>query len=387
MVGGGVVDAPAFKENLLAFGVSYGLALQGLGVSRIRTNLLPREIMQKRIIRAKKPWAAAAAALLLLGFTLSYFMTHRARESVALDPSSPLKWGSAMSQAQAAVSEQQQIVEAYNGEKSKFVKTMEVGESMLQNVATRDAWMHVLTAVNLCLPREPLRTPQPGTPPRTDDPAKTVDLVGMRNEIKIDALECRWTDNLSEWYTRTAEFREKPAAPAGATPPMDGSVPQEPPTDGSVPPEGAPPAAPVGPTGGGWVFRGKAHHYHNLGNDPSDKGIAYVTKTLIKNLEKIEIDLPAGAGTYFPVGKIGIGYPVVIGRALPRMDFQRPAREGEIVGGKVVVADPAGKIAEKVLQPRQDFEFQFCWQPQIYETYKNPHKKRVAPPPVVATAP
>jgi len=47
--------------------VACGLALQGVGLARIRTNLLPPEIRTERIIRAKKPWAAAAAAALLLG--------------------------------------------------------------------------------------------------------------------------------------------------------------------------------------------------------------------------------------------------------------------------------------------------------------------------------
>lgn len=66
LTGTGVVDAPAFRENQLSYAVCYGLALQGLGKSRLKTNLLPREITQYRMIRAKKPWALAAAALLLI---------------------------------------------------------------------------------------------------------------------------------------------------------------------------------------------------------------------------------------------------------------------------------------------------------------------------------
>ncbi|HEY8506358.1 MAG TPA: type IV pilus assembly protein PilM, partial [Gemmataceae bacterium] len=65
--GDAVVSAPAFTENLLTFPVAYGLALQGLGAGRLTTNLLPPEIVVERKIRAKKPWAAAAAAMLLAG--------------------------------------------------------------------------------------------------------------------------------------------------------------------------------------------------------------------------------------------------------------------------------------------------------------------------------
>lgn len=67
LAGEGVLNDPLFQENLLTFPVAYGLALQGLGQARLTTNLLPREIAQDRIIRSKKPYAAAAAAALVLG--------------------------------------------------------------------------------------------------------------------------------------------------------------------------------------------------------------------------------------------------------------------------------------------------------------------------------
>ena len=47
--------------------MAYGLALQGLRRTRLQTNLLPGEIRAERAVRGKKPWAVAAAALLLLG--------------------------------------------------------------------------------------------------------------------------------------------------------------------------------------------------------------------------------------------------------------------------------------------------------------------------------
>jgi len=62
-----VLADPLFQENVLTFPVAYGLALQGLGQARLSTNLLPAEIRTDRLIRAKKPYAVAAAAMLLLG--------------------------------------------------------------------------------------------------------------------------------------------------------------------------------------------------------------------------------------------------------------------------------------------------------------------------------
>src|SRR4029077_175628 len=67
LAGDSVLTAPAFTQNVLSFGVAYGLALQGLKKTKLQTNLLPQEIQFERMIRAKKPWASAAAAALLLG--------------------------------------------------------------------------------------------------------------------------------------------------------------------------------------------------------------------------------------------------------------------------------------------------------------------------------
>jgi type IV pilus assembly protein PilM len=61
-----VCSSPQFTENLLSFAVPYGLAIQGLKQGRLQTNLLPQDVKMERIIRAKKPWAVAAAAALLV---------------------------------------------------------------------------------------------------------------------------------------------------------------------------------------------------------------------------------------------------------------------------------------------------------------------------------
>jgi type IV pilus assembly protein PilM len=81
LTGDSVVGAPAFGENILSFAVAYGLAVQGLKQARVLTNLLPAEIRVERLIKAKKPWAVAGAAALLLaigGMTLGYGMAYRA---------------------------------------------------------------------------------------------------------------------------------------------------------------------------------------------------------------------------------------------------------------------------------------------------------------------
>ena len=76
--GKGVVAAPAFRDNLLSYAVTYGLCLQGLGKSALSTNLIPRELIIQRMIRDKKPWALATCAALLLGLSFNFFFTNRA---------------------------------------------------------------------------------------------------------------------------------------------------------------------------------------------------------------------------------------------------------------------------------------------------------------------
>lgn len=65
LTGSGAVNAPMLNENVLSFAVAYGLALQGLELSAVSTNLLPDEIVRRRLWGRKRAWFAAAGAVLL----------------------------------------------------------------------------------------------------------------------------------------------------------------------------------------------------------------------------------------------------------------------------------------------------------------------------------
>ncbi len=106
-----VVAQQAFSENVLTFAVAYGLALQGLKRARLLTNLLPHEIRVERLVKAKKPFAVAAAAALLfggLGLALSYGLEYRTynddrvRKAVDSAQSAKKKADKAMSDFEAA---------------------------------------------------------------------------------------------------------------------------------------------------------------------------------------------------------------------------------------------------------------------------------------------
>ena len=320
-----MVDAPAFKENVLAFGVCYGLALQGLRDTKIKTNLLPREIALDRMIRAKKPWAVGAAASLLLGLSVSFFSYWRAANSVALagyfDP--------AVKKATTVTTTAAGYKSDFEKAKGAYVKTVEIGDGFIQNAAGRDMVLKVWKAINLCLPKNEGERPKE---------------ITKRNELNIESLECFYESDLGKWYAslnpndkKEAESAaEAPAQPSSRSNPVRVPLPRPmatqsprirhspeppaqpsrlPPANAAAPADAAAPtttpaqsqAAP--PTGPGWVFQLKGHHYHN---DPKDtnQGYVFVRDTLLKNLRRDEVPLPPdeqppGGPTTYPVSEIG----------------------------------------------------------------------------------
>jgi type IV pilus assembly protein PilM len=69
------VSPAKFHENVSGFGIVYGLALQGLGVARIESNLLPRSIVRSMAWASKGKYFIAAACILLAASLLSFGRT------------------------------------------------------------------------------------------------------------------------------------------------------------------------------------------------------------------------------------------------------------------------------------------------------------------------
>ena len=77
------VNIPAFTENALSFAVAYGLAIQGLELSEINTNLLPGETAHKRLWAAKRTWFIGAAAALLISLAMFVYRANADRKMLA----------------------------------------------------------------------------------------------------------------------------------------------------------------------------------------------------------------------------------------------------------------------------------------------------------------
>ncbi|MCA9255343.1 MAG: type IV pilus assembly protein PilM, partial [Phycisphaerales bacterium] len=56
-----------FNDNIMSMAVCYGLALQGMELAKVESNLLPVEFRRHVLWQKKRPWFAGAAAMLALG--------------------------------------------------------------------------------------------------------------------------------------------------------------------------------------------------------------------------------------------------------------------------------------------------------------------------------
>ncbi|MGD0461987.1 MAG: type IV pilus assembly protein PilM [Tepidisphaeraceae bacterium] len=63
--------AATFNQNLLSLVSAYGLAIQALGQSKITSSLLPMKIRRAKMWRDKTKWFGAAAAIFVLGASMS----------------------------------------------------------------------------------------------------------------------------------------------------------------------------------------------------------------------------------------------------------------------------------------------------------------------------
>jgi type IV pilus assembly protein PilM len=226
-----VVGAPAFQENIASFAVPYGLALQGLDMGRLHTNLLPPEIEQTRMIRRKKPWALAASTLLLLGFSAMFVSAWAALEKVR-----PLE--TPANSAKSVADQGAQYESAFKSAKDAFNKVKEQGETIVGDTPESASWPGLIQTVLGALPnparelREELREKAPDFDPGA--PAN-IPIVGMLR-VHVDKIVPVWRDDLrAEWFD-LIEKRWLDSMHA---------------LDREKPPEGS-----------GWVIQIVGHHYN-----------------------------------------------------------------------------------------------------------------------------
>ena len=300
IAGEAVTAAPAFVENLLSFPVAYGLAAQALGVARLRTNLLPPEISFERKIRAKKPYAVAAAASLLLGTTVLAY-----GYSVPFADATDERIKKAAGTAKSVQADAKKVDTDITNKQAEIAATQIQVESIIAGQMERANWAAVNRFAYECLPipgpggnmltpyLEPLWNTEPGK--RSVDKyrqrvAKGIDPVPLVGDddlrehlatVDIESVYSRFTTNLKGAYENLERrhkdeiggkrsFRGSELAPDDWWEKKEGQA--HPPADG-VPEQ-------LKPEGEGWVVevRGSTYWHPTEGSQTQD----FIRDTLLR---------------------------------------------------------------------------------------------------------
>lgn len=395
LVGGTATAQPTYKENQLTFGVAYGLCVQALGRGQLRTNLLPEEIITTRLVKAKKPWAVAAAALLLVGLAFSYFRHYSSVASANVAP------GSEMDRQIKAVASVKSKADGFEAEQTalttNFDNLLKVASNLQSNIDGRLLWLELLKAVGTALPKDERPAEQ-----RKEEAAD----IANRPELHIERMDCEYYADLTPWHASIqrhlatqskknvseaevvppvagegqaeagAADGAQPAPPEGTTPPpAEGTEPtavpppagaaagapnETPPADTTVPPIGefagttsdlATDSQPIAEDGagdlttGGWVIELVGHHFHNTipGTvQVDDEATQFVLNTFCKNLKEGKVQLPDGDNGALKDVKfsdLGIKFPVVVYRTkIQRVAY--PAESDEAYQQRVAAVGP-----------------------------------------------
>ncbi len=338
LVGPEILATPAFKDNILSFGVCYGLCLQALGSGGLRTNLLPKEITMDRLVRRKKPWAVAAAALVMLACTVSYTAHSMQFSAVKED-----LWKKSESAAKD-VDARSKLLKAEEEQVLKnFKERKDHGDHLVNNLEGRNRWLEFLAAVNKCLPKDDRDMP------KTSDQANLATPIMHRNELLVQNLDSQQIDDVGKWFAAAKPWYQKIDGAPGAPGLGESSPAASPGSTGA--------ASGQGPSGPGLIVQIFGKHYHNASDE--EEGAQYVRKTLMKELASQRmLDL-------------GVSYPVLVNPQNIQADaIPIPSPKGGATDTTAPAAPSvsgAGDTATSTTPPVNvksfTFRVQFVWQP------------------------
>ncbi len=265
-------DAALFEENILSFPVCYGVALQALKQTRIRTSLLPKEITTARTIARKKPWAVGAAAVLLVGVAASAFGYAHVFQSVA-----PKRFDPALKKIAEVISATNATNKGYGEVRAANKNDYAGGANLLHGSGQRNNWLELYKAVDECLPDD------------NEEPD-----VRKQNRVRIFSLQARYKADLGEWYNGLS---------ANAKEWLDDSEKK------------------TAPIGAGWVVQLRGEHMHDetMGTRRDEKnyqveitgrGAGWLYDHFVKQLQQWAVPSHNGSGEV-GVRKIGISYATI----------------------------------------------------------------------------
>jgi len=266
LAGDAVINSPMFADNVLSFAVPYGLALQLVGQTAIKTTLLPPEITRERVIRRKKPWAVATAATLLIGTAVATMGNAFPYMKVHTEA-----FKKAEADAQAFGGEVTALKGSYDAEVARNNEQYKRLDDAVKN--RRGAqWLEIYSAINDCLPRE-----------GEAEVTESVDIQ-LKNQMCVEEISAEKMSDLDAgWYGKIPkEFKEYVADAERET----------------------------APTGEGYVFSVRALHWHYKEDNTDEQSISYVEKTFLKNLQQETVHVEGYPVR--PLKALGISHATVV---------------------------------------------------------------------------
>jgi type IV pilus assembly protein PilM len=326
--GASVTSTPKFKDNILSFPVCYGLCIQGLGKSRLSTNLIPREMVTSRLIRRKKPWALLALTVFLLGISFNYLFNWSRWRAAHED-----RFAEVAQQVQSVSQTSSNYISRDNELQGQFDQLKKLGNEVVGGADARFLVLELFRAINSALP--PVAgNPAPGTVSKV--PYK------VRTELYIESIDSEYFSDLSTYFTvdgaeryqrflkdlAFAQARER-SGDTSTPPPSEAEAEDdsesadavaEDTADAEVTEESGADAIEVEMPDSslfnrpGWVIQVKGFHFFEDEKDMFNRDAQYLTKTFLNQLENGKVELPAGPNQppmEFTMKELGIYCPLI----------------------------------------------------------------------------
>ena len=302
--------AAQLTEQLMSFGVAYGLALQGLGLSQITSNLLPVEIAKQVVWRKKTPWFYGAAACLALsaaivwGRNMADAGVISASQSTARPPSfssdetkppeqrqpderavqiirDGSKAANPVDQANEVIAASAHLGDLLNKLESMNAPQIARAEEVAKLHAHKSIWPMILQMVHSALPMDRVMVPAMREGPAKYKEAAQQVPRAKREQVFLLKFKPAFSRDVMADYATVMATR-KPTGEAATLTPSDPGA-----------------AAPTGGPQPGFVIT-------VVGRTPNAQGWEFLKKTFCANLEKAK-----SKGVYLASGRANAGIDLI----------------------------------------------------------------------------
>jgi type IV pilus assembly protein PilM len=280
--GGEACAAPTFKENVPTFALAYGLALGGLGAAKLTTNLLPNEIRSERLVRAKKPWAVATAAILLVSVGVLMYFLSSAMHNVTGAEAKKIKGELGRMRSVRGANEKQ-----YEDLKKDIERVLANQRDMAAGIDDRRNWQLLMQYINLATPQpdgsglspsaktdfynEPARTAYKKyldtrfDPIKQKDPELDKEIKSNMVQLSIEGISSRYTEDIPGYFRKIVDWAPQLPGMYESEKNIVRATQDGPPS--IPPPPGVPGAegksAAKSPPTAGWIIEIRGYTYHN----------------------------------------------------------------------------------------------------------------------------